>query len=449
MTAAKPSTTDVAVLGAGAAGMFVALAAQARGLRVAVFDPFLAGPNNFALSGGLFPAAGSRLQRAAGVSETPQDWLDDLRAYAAGMVNEHIAESVALALPQAVDFLVDEVGAPIRFLPDMVAPGHRTLRFHSVVPASGASFHAWFRAALGSQPRIRVVPRAAAVQRAGAGFVLTVAGEPAERMETTQLVLAGGGFGANPAMVARYIPGMAGALHNGSATNDGSAIATGLGFGAQLWGMDGYQGQAHTNPGGVTRLGMSIPSLGGIMVNRQGRRFVREDLGPSALAPHVLGQPEGMALEVFDEGIESRLGNHSAYLQAREAGRVLGAASVRELAALAGVDAATLEATVAAVNRFAGGEQADPLGRPVFQRRLQPPFKASWVTGALSHTQGGLLTDAQGRVLDANEAPIPGLFAAGGCAAGLAGQGAEGYLPGNGLAQAFGLGWRVAQAIAA
>jgi fumarate reductase flavoprotein subunit len=42
---------------------------------------------------------------------------------------------------------------------------------------------------------------------------------------------------------------------------------------------------------------------------------------------------------------------------------------------------------------------------------------------------------------------MTGVFAVGGCAAGLSGRGADGYLPGNGLAQAFGLGWRVAQAL--
>jgi fumarate reductase flavoprotein subunit len=88
------------------------------------------------------------------------------------------------------------------------------------------------------------------------------------------------------------------------------------------------------------------------------------------------------------------------------------------------------------------------LGRERFARALQPPYRASWVTGALSHTQGGLLTDADGRVLGPDGRPLPGLLATGGCAAGLVARGGEGYLPGNGLAQAFGLGWRVAQALA-
>ncbi len=444
--------TDVAILGAGAAGMFVALAAQARGLHVTLLDPLLDSPSNFALSGGLLPAAGSRLQREAGVTDTPEGWLEDLRTYAPGMVNERIAASVAQALPHAVDFLLDQAGAPLRFLPDVVAPGHRTLRFHSVAPASGAAFHASMRAAVASHPRIRLISQAASLMRDASAYVLDIApaeGAPAQRVNTAQVVLAGGGFGANAQMVARHIPAMAGALNNGSRTNDGSTIAIGLALGAQLWGMDGYQGQAHTNPGGATRLGMAVPSLGGIMVNRRGQRFVREDLGPSALAPHVLGQSEGLALEVFDAFIESRLGDHSAYQQALAAGRVMSADSVEKLARLAGVDPQALAATVDDVNRFAAGDQADPLGRTAFQRRLQAPFKASWVTGALSHTQGGLMTDAHGAVLDAGDAPMAGLHAAGGCAAGLAGRGAQGYLPGNGLAQAFGLGWRVAQALAA
>jgi fumarate reductase flavoprotein subunit len=50
-------------------------------------------------------------------------------------------------------------------------------------------------------------------------------------------------------------------------------------------------------------------------------------------------------------------------------------------------------------------------------------------------------------VLGSDGRPLPGLYANGGCAAGLVARGGEGYLPGNGLAQAFGLGWRVAQAL--
>lgn len=436
--------TDVAILGAGAAGMFVALAAQARGLEVTLIDPHFHQANNFAISGGLFPAAGSALQRASGSADSPQAWLQDLHQFAPGMVNERIASAVAHALPLATEFLRQKCAAPLHFLPDMVAPGHSQLRFHSVVPASGAAMHAWFRQACAQYPRIRWFSEPAQVQRLAQGFELRVG---SDRLQARQIVLAGGGFGANPEMVARFIPGMAGALHNGSPTQDGSSMALGIEWGAQLWGMDGYQGQGHTNPGGATRLGMSIPTLGGLLVNREGLRFVAEDIGPSALAPAVLAQAGGVALEIFDAAIESQLGNHGAYQQAVRAGRVITAPDLARLASQTEVALTGLQQTMEEVSAFALGQTHDPLGRQCFARVLTAPFKASWVTGALSHTQGGLLTCADGKVLDQQDQAIPNVFAVGGCAAGLSGRGADGYLPGNGLAQAFGLGWRLAQAL--
>jgi len=81
--------------------------------------------------------------------------------------------------------------------------------------------------------------------------------------------------------------------------------------------MDGYQGQGHANPASKTRLRMSLPTLGAVMVSRDGHRFVREDIGPSALAARVLAQPGQVALEVFDATIEAQLTNHSAYVDAR------------------------------------------------------------------------------------------------------------------------------------
>lgn len=444
--AASTDTFDLAILGAGAAGMMAALRADALGLRVALFDPFWSRPNNLSISGGLFPAAGSGLQAAAGVADSTHDWLDDLRRFAGASCNERIAAAVAEALPRVVAFMQQQQLA-VRFLADVPAPGHRVERFHSVTPASGAALAACLRAAIGRCSRLRLHADAGALQveRTDQGFTLILA---QGRCDARHLLLAGGGFGAAPEMVAEFIPEMAGALHSGTASQDGSVIALARSWGAALGGMDGYQGQGHTNLDGQTRLGMSIPTLGGILVNRDGLRFVREDIGPSALAAQVLAQPGQQALEVFDEAIERRLGNHSAYAAARAAGRVLEADDLQGLAALAPVPLAALQDSLAQVQRCAQGEATDPLGRAHFAAPLQPPFRASWVTGSLAHTQGGIRTDGDGRVLDAHHRPLAALYAAGGCAAGLSGHGGDGYLPGNGLAQSFGLALRAVEHLA-
>jgi fumarate reductase flavoprotein subunit len=82
----------------------------------------------------------------------------------------------------------------------------------------------------------------------------------------------------------------------------------------------------------------------------------------------------------------------------------------------------------------------DEFGRTFWEKPLRPPYGAVKVTGALFHTQGGLRVDANATVLH-NGAPIPGLYAAGGAAVGISGHGAAGYLAGNGLLSALGLGY--------
>jgi len=74
-------------------------------------------------------------------------------------------------------------------------------------------------------------------------------------------------------------------------------------------------------------------------------------------------------------------------------------------------------------------------------RPLQPPLYAVRVAGALFHTQGGLRVDARARVLRTDGAVVPGLYAAGGTAAGVSGHGAAGYMAGNGLTAAAVLGY--------
>ena len=79
-------------------------------------------------------------------------------------------------------------------------------------------------------------------------------------------------------------------------------------------------------------------------------------------------------------------------------------------------------------------------GRFVPEQHCEPPFHAIKVTGALFHTQGGLATDAIGRVKRKDGTLFPNLYAAGGAAAGVSGATAAGYLSGNGLLTATVLG---------
>ena len=393
---------DAVVIGAGAAGMMGALVAAERGARVQLFEAQLEGPSNLRVSGGLFTGAGTRWQRDAGIEDEPASFARDIRVKAAGTANEAIVDAVARRSRDAIDFLADTCGISIHLM-KIVAPGHSVARLHATPGESGRELLALMRAAIAKRNRITVLERAVK----GLG-----------EFGTTPILLATGGFAGNRGLLREFLPEVADALHIGAGPNDGCAIDWGRERGAALALMEGYQGQGHVNPGGRTRLGMALPRLGAILVNREGKRFVDEAIGPSELAAVVLAQPGGRALEVFDQRIHETAMKQGPYREAWEAGEVK---VVNDLAEL-GIAPASADIS------------ADLLAK--FER----PLYAAWVTGALAHTQGGLAVDARARVVRADGTAIEGLFAAGGAAAGLAGRGGEGYLPGNGLAQSFALG---------
>jgi 3-oxosteroid 1-dehydrogenase len=113
--------------------------------------------------------------------------------------------------------------------------------------------------------------------------------------------------------------------------------------------------------------------------------------------------------------------------------------SIRAVAELIDVDPQALEATIARFNQmakagkdddFARGESAsdryygDPRVKPnpcLFPIEKAPFYAIPVYPGDLG-TKGGLVTDLSGRVLTEHGAPIPGLFAAGNCAASVMGR---------------------------
>jgi fumarate reductase flavoprotein subunit len=425
---------DAIVVGAGAAGMMGALAAAQRGAQVLLLEKDLAGPSNLLVSGGLFPGAGTRWQRAVGIDDSGPAFARDIRAKGGATTNETIVEAVAARTADAAHFLADFAGIEVHLAAAISAPGHAVARLHATAAESGRELHALMRAAVAREPRIEVVDHVAITGFSFDGSYCLKTKTKAFR--AAALLLGTGGFAGNAALLREFIPEVADAIHIGAGPNDGCAIAWGRAVGATVAQMDGYQGQGHVNPGKKTRLGMGLPLLGAFIVNRAGKRFVREDVGPSELGALVLAQPGGVALEVFDRRIHDTAMRQGPYREAWAAGVIMTAESAEALAAMAGLPK---DFSIDEMRNMARSGH-DPLGRTRFGAPLEAPFYAAWVTGALAHTQGGLAVDARARVLRADGSAIEGLYASGGAAAGLAGRGGEGYLPGNGLAQSFALG---------
>src|SRR5262249_52439784 len=144
----------------------------------------------------------------------------------------------------------------------------------------------------------------------------------------------------------------------------------------------------------------ALMTEGGIQVNADGERFSNEHLGYSEQCVPVLQQPGGIAWCIYDERLHQLALGFPDYRDAQAAGAVRRAPGLRHLAR-----------TLKAVESYADGGR-DPFGRDFTAKpKLVPPYYGIKVTGALFHTQGGLVVDPQARVLDSAGRPIPRLLA--------------------------------------
>ena len=88
-----------------------------------------------ALSSGFIPAAGTRVQRAAGVADSVDDFAADILAKTGGAA-AHLVQAYARAAPAAIDAL-EQAGLRFELLDGFLYPGHRARRMHTLRQRSG------------------------------------------------------------------------------------------------------------------------------------------------------------------------------------------------------------------------------------------------------------------------------------------------------------------------
>jgi fumarate reductase flavoprotein subunit len=434
----------VVVVGGGGCGLTAGIAAAQGGADVVVLEKQARPWCNTARSGGMVPAAGTRFQRAAGIVETPEAMAADILRKNGGASDPDTTRHLCRTAVELVEWLVDEVGVALAFVHDFRYPGHTEFRMHAPPSRTGAALWADLRRAVAAHPRAELVEGAGVVGLIAddAGTARGVVAERdgrAERIGARAVVLAANGFAANRDMLRRHCPDVADALYFGGEGNTGEAIRWGQALGGAVAFMDAYQAHASVaTPHGIL-ITYALVTEGGVQVNRNGRRFADETTGYSEHALRVLAQPDGVAWNVYDARLHQLALGFDDYRQALDAGAVITAPDPAGLAARLGLPAAALEATLTQYHRAADAGRPDDFGRRDC-RRLGPPLHAVKVTGALFHTQGGLVVDQAARVLRSDGTPVPNLYAGGGTAAGLSGHGPGGYFSGNGLLTALGYG---------
>ena len=454
----KTFATQVPVLivGAGACGTIAALAANERGVEVLILERDAKPAGNTSLSGGQIPAAGTKLQRAAGLlDDTPDLLYQDILAKSHGECDKAIARRVADAAAKTVEWLVDRYQLPLSCVLDFQYPGHSRPHMHASPSRYGLELLTVLVAAVEAQG----IPIATSAQVTdlfadASGRILGVRVRRPdgafEEIGCEALILACNGFGGNKAMLAKYIPDAVDLFYEGHNGNQGDAVRWGEELGASIMDMGSFQGHgAVCTPHGM-HLGWAHVTEGGIHVNKQGRRFSNENAGYSEQALNVHRQPDQVAWAIWDGRGERIAGAQHSHAQANESGAIRRYDSVEAMAKAIGCDADSLASTLRETKELAEGKKKDGFGRDFSSKpALQPPYYMAKIMGALTHTQGGLEIDGDGRVLRKDGRPFPNLFAGGGAARGLSGPADWGYLSGSGLLMATNFGRLAGEAAAA
>ena len=424
---------DVAVVGGGGAGMAAAIEAADHGARVLLLEAAETPGGSTQLSGGVYYAADTDVQREAGIDDSVDAFFEYYMTLSQWLVDADVVRRLCDRAEPGLRWLRD-LGVRFR-AHNVYASGVESVpRGHLASGGGAAIAGALERAVRERGIEVRCNSRVIGLARGDDRVRGVVAG--GEDLPAAAVVLTTGGFGHNPDLIARWFPdadagaGWTTTLQAPTCVGDG--IALGEEAGASLAGHN--RGLVLPSPGPMPWDDDAATVTPGwaIFVNRDGRRFVSELARNATIGGAVTAQG-GACWAVFDDAAHREPLDHPVYgvrfnapihaawtplgiARGVAAGRIQRAATIEELAGRIGVPAAALELTVERYNRdCAAGEDTQYFKDPRALRPIaRPPLYAREIRPCVVVVTGtGLRIDPDAAVLDGLGRPIPGLYAAG------------------------------------
>ncbi len=412
---------EVVVVGAGASGLSAALAAQELNANVLVLEKGGITGGSTVRSGGKILAAGTPWQEKQGYTDTPEMMYEYLMSFDRDdIMNEELVMTFCKGSAENLQWLEDR-GVQVQDV-EYIHSALTPWRVHNTMGGGGqTSGHGGQITApltnLYEGRGGKIIYNCCATELIAdeTGAVVGVKAVMTDGTPVTvkakAVILATGGYAKNEEMLDKYedfLPNnLYGTVPN---TNTGDGLTMAMAVGAKNFDAPGLQ---------LVYVSYDcycgINEESGLIVSEDGLRVVDEYTYQSHVATaladakstcgyYIAAKKNGYAVEPYPMIQWGVTMDHVPH-----------AATIGELADLIGVDKAALEATVARYNELCAKGVDEDFGKPA--QYMIPvegdEYYAFRMTPGTSVTFGGLEIDVNARVLDTNNQPIPGLYAAG------------------------------------
>ena len=454
---------DVAIVGAGGAGMTAAITAAAEGKSVVILESQpMVGGNSVRATGGM--NAGDTVYQdenefgeSAGVEKTlktaaekyadnatitalaktvseqwaayqadPKGYFDsvelmelDTMIGGKGVNDPALVETLCSNSADAIDWL-GEQGITLNSVSS--AGGASVKRIHRPVNEEGkvVSVGAYMVPLLeedcqkaGVQIMVNTTATEILTDDNGAAVGIKATGASGETItiNAKAVILTSGGFGANMDMVVEYKPELKGFMTTNAPGILGQGIKMAQAIGADTVDMDQIQIHPTVQYDSASLITEGLRGDGAVLINSEGKRFIDEVGTRDVVSAAEIAQPGSYSWLIIDQKMVDDSSVIQGYIKK---GYTFEGKTYEELAEQIGVDGAALAETMNTWNGYVEAKNDPDFGRTSFANKLDTaPYYAIKVTAGVHHTMGGLKINTNTEVLNENGEIIPGLFAAG------------------------------------
>ena len=421
----KDSTYDVVVIGAGGAGFSAAIEAKNHGASVVLLEKMPQVGGNSLISGAEMNVAKNWVQPKLGINDdSPELHSKDTFKGGDEKGDMKVIDVMTHNALDAAKWCRDYLG--VRFEPDNLFffGGHSRKRALIPVGHTGTEFITKFQAKADELgiPVITNMKADELIVKNG-----RVVGVKADRdgVEYTfnakkGVILATGGFGANPEMVKKYNPSIDERFKTTDAPGTtGEALYMAQKAGADLVNMQYIQTYPICDPiSGVIELIADARFDGAIMLNQNGKRFV-EELGRRDVLSHaILDQPGAYCWVLWNDkigSISNTVKEHPTEYEAfTKQGIMKKCPDLKCIAEFTKMPYDQLKATIDRVNSMTGkGNDKDFHHRAGLVDMSKGDYYVIKAVPSTHHTMGGVRINPNAQVIDTKGNVIPGLWAAG------------------------------------